>query len=55
MALTEMRRRAAINRRLLEAIKGGSIPLTPKDWQKLREEVRRRAANRAQPRGTNDP
>lgn len=39
--------REDIDRKLMEAIDGGTTPLTADDWQHLREEVRRRASQRA--------
>jgi antitoxin ParD1/3/4 len=39
--------REDIDRKLMEAVDGGTTPLTAKDWQYLREEIRRRASHRA--------
>ena len=39
--------REEIDRKLMEAIDSGSTPLTSEDWQQVREEVRRRAAQPA--------
>ena len=38
--------REDIDRKLIEAIDGGTTPLTAEDWQQVREEVRRRASQR---------
>ena len=43
----ERRLREQIDRKLLEALDGGTTPLTAEDWQTLRVEVRRRASQRA--------
>jgi antitoxin ParD1/3/4 len=42
----QRKEREEIDRKLMEAIEGGTTPLTAADWQQLREEVRRRASKR---------
>ncbi len=43
----ERKGRDAVERKLLEALEGGSTPMTRKDWDDLRGELRARAAKRA--------